>query len=84
MKAHSLHFELKVMGEPVLKIFFDSFDDDAFNAAFYQRSFYEIWQKLQEFRIHICSITTDNLPAQVRGWEIFQETNDDPFTNFLF
>lgn len=72
------------MGDSVLKIFFDSFDDDTFDAAFYQRSFFDVWQKLQEFNIHICSITTDNLPAQVRGWEIFQETIDDPFIKAVF
>lgn len=79
LKTHCLHFVVTLMGKPVLKIFFDSFDDDVFDTSFYQKSFYKIWEKLQELRIHICSITTDNLPAQVRGWKIFQETIDDLF-----
>ena len=72
------------MDEPVLKMFFDSFDDEVFDSEFYQRAFFNIWQKLKEFNIRICSITTDSLTAQIRGWEIFKETINDPFIKIIF
>ena len=84
LSSHCLHFILVYLGEPVLKCFFESYDGDSFDSEFYQNCFIDIFEKLEENNIHICSITTDNLPAQVRGWNTFVSTSYYPFINILY
>lgn len=71
LKTHCLHFILTLVGDPVLKLFFDSCDGDSFDSEFYHNCFFEVYQKLRENNIYICSLTRDILPAQVKGWNTF-------------
>lgn len=84
LKTHCLHFILKLVGDPVLKLFFDSYDGDSFDSEFYHNCFFEVFQKLRENNIYICSLTSDSLPAQVKGWKTFLETSTDPMIKAIY
>lgn len=46
--------------------------------------FSDVFDKIEENRINICSITIDSLTAQVRGLKTFFQTNEDPFIQILY
>lgn len=84
LKAHCLHFMFTLVGDPELKLFFNSYDGDSFDSEFHNNCFFEVYQKLSESNIYICLLTSDNLPAQVRGWNTFIETSNVPMIKAIY
>ena len=84
LKFHSFHVVLTFFNNPVQKILFESYDNGPFDSGFYYKSFKDVYDKLQMRHIEICSITTDNLQAQISGWELFQKVSDDQLIQSIY
>ena len=84
MRSHCLHFMLVCYSQPIKKILLDVFDGPVFDSKYYSACFTNILSQLQENNIEVCAITTDSLPAQVKGWSSFQDSSDDPNIKALF
>ena len=63
LKSHNLHFMIGYFDEPVQKIIYESYTGDTFDSEFYFKCFSDVFLKLQAHSIHICSVTSDNLPC---------------------
>lgn len=83
MKNHCLHFVLTCFDENI-RILFHTFDGSSFDSDFYFDCFTQIFEKLSLYNICVCALTTDNLPAQLKAWNTFHSTNDDPFIQAIF
>lgn len=65
-KCHCFHIILANSKDSKLNILFETYDDDSFDSNFYSKCFRDIFNKMVDNHILICSITMDNLPAQIR------------------
>lgn len=84
LKLHCLHFALALCDEPLKIMLFDTFEGKEFNSEFYSNCFQKIIEKALSLDIHICSITTDNLRAQVNGWNTYITTTDSPYLQAMY
>ena len=78
LKSHCFHLILVNIQLPKLKILFDTFSGEKFDSNFYKDCFQKSFHKLKENNIQICTLISDSLPAQVRGFHEFSMEFDEP------
>lgn len=84
LKLHCLHFVIALYDDPINIMLFDTFDGEEFNSEFYSNCFQKVIEKALSLNIHICSITTDNLRAQINGWNTYITTTDSPYLQAMY
>lgn len=65
--------------EQIDKLILVTFDVQCGDSFFYMDCFTNAFKKCEDNNLFVCSITFDKLPAQILGFDNFQQTSDNPF-----
>lgn len=79
VKSHVLHFMIVSNYNPDMNFLFETYESDKFDSESYFKIFYDVFEKLNQYKIIVCALTIDNLPAQVSGFFQLKTTTENPF-----